>query len=265
MVDLHSHILPCIDDGARSEEETISMGRIAMEEGITHIMATPHYFGEGRDKEKAIILEKVELVNKLFQQEGINVEVLPGNEAYLSLELPDKLKNGDVLTLNNGPYILVEFPMNNTSLYIDEILYEIRLQGYYPIIAHPERYRQVVEDPNIVCKWIEQGNYIQVNAMSILGKHGEVVQDTAEILMTHNMVHFIGTDAHSPRSRAPRINRAFEMVNQWVGPELVAKLQANNLAVLKGHEVQLGEAIEYEEQISFLKSFSIKNLFKLGS
>jgi len=252
MVDLHSHILPQFDDGAKSEEETLKMGKIAMEEGISKIIATPHYIYGDFTPSKEELLEKVNWINNLFIKEEVDIEVLPGNEIYLTPEVPKLLQDGKVLSLNNGPYVLIEFPMADIPIYAEEILYEVRLLGYKPVIAHPERYGKIIENPNILKDLIEQGNYIQINSQSVTGRFGEKAQSAVEILLKHNMVHFIGTDAHSCGGRAPKIKKALEKIEKYIGTKAVEDIINNNLTLVKGEEIAITNPLEYRHNKRFL-------------
>jgi len=261
MVDLHSHILPQFDDGSKSEEETLNMGKISMEQGISKIIATPHYIHGDFAPSKVELLEKIEYVNHLFNKEEIDIEVLPGNEIYLTPELPKLLQDGKVLSLNNGPYVLVEFPMADIPIYAEEILYEVRLLGYKPVIAHPERYGRIIENPNILKNLIEQGNYVQINSQSVTGRLGERVQATVEILLKHNMVHFIGTDAHSCRGRSPKMKNELEQIREWIGNEAVDCIINNGIALINGEDIFIQQPLAYIANKNFL--YRVGKLFTL--
>ncbi|SMB88937.1 protein-tyrosine phosphatase [Desulfonispora thiosulfatigenes DSM 11270] len=263
MVDLHSHILPEIDDGSKSMEETLKMGRIAASQGFNKIIATPHYIEGEYTITKDKLLETIKRVNACFQKENIKLEVLPGAEVYLSPSLPAKLKAGEISTLNNSPYILIEFPMRDIPVYTEDILYEVRLLGYKPVIAHPERYSKVMEDPNYLKSLIEQGNYVQINSMSITGGLGERVKKTAQILLKHKMVHFIGTDAHSPRARSPKIQGAIEQMKKWTDENYLEKILKNGYNLISGEEIIVLEPLIYQNRNAFLAKFrSIFNIKK---
>lgn len=261
MVDLHSHILPNIDDGSKNMEETLKMGRIAEQEGFSKIIATPHYI-EGEfilDREQ--FLNIIKEVNEHFVKNAINIEVLPGLEIYISPDLPSKLKKEEIFTLNNTFYVLIEFPMGNIPIYTEDILYEVRLLGYKPVIAHPERYAKVIEDPNYLKGLIEQGNYVQVNSLSIIGILGKEAKRTAEILLKHRMVHFIGTDAHTSRIRSPRIKEALEQMRQWADNEYVEEILNNGRALIKGEKVDIPQPLTYKPDKGFLHN--MRRFFKL--
>jgi protein-tyrosine phosphatase len=259
MVDLHNHILPGIDDGAKDMEETLKMGKIAEAEGFSKIIATPHYIEGEFTLEKEQFLSIINTVNEHFAKNTVNIEVLPGLEVYLSPDLPSKLKKGEIHTLNNTPYVLVEFPMSSVPIYTEDILYEMRLLGYKPVIAHPERYIKIMKDPDYLRGLVEQGNYVQINSLSIIGVLGKKTKQTAEILLKHKMVHFIGTDAHTSRIRSPRIKEALEQMRKWVGDEYVEEIINNGRALIRGEEITIPQPLTYKPGRGFLRK--MKNLF----
>ena len=259
MVDLHNHILPGIDDGAKDMEETLKMGKIAEAEGFSKIVATPHYIEGEFTLEKEQFLGIINAVNEHFAEQSVHIEVLPGLEIYISPDLPSKLEKGEVFTLNNTPYVLVELPMGSVPIYTEDILYEMRLLGYKPVIAHPERYIKVTKDPDYLRGLIEQGNYVQINSLSIIGVLGKKTKQTAEILLKHKMVHFIGTDAHTSRIRSPRIKEALEQMRKWVGDEYVEEIINNGRALIRGEEITIPQPLTYKPGKGFLRK--MKNLF----
>ncbi|HZK01659.1 MAG TPA: CpsB/CapC family capsule biosynthesis tyrosine phosphatase [Anaerovoracaceae bacterium] len=252
MVDLHSHILPTIDDGSENMEETLEMGKIAEAEGFSKVIATPHYIEGESAPNREQYLNIIKEVNRHFVENAINIEILPGLEVYITPDIPSKLKKGEILTLNNTPYILIELPMFNIPIYTEDILYEIRLLGYKPVIAHPERYGKVMDDPNYLRGLIEQGNYVQINSLSVIGILGEGAKETVEILLKHRMVHFIGTDAHSSGVRSPRIKEALEQMRRWVGSEYVEEIINNGRALIRGEEIYISQPLTYEPKKGFL-------------
>ncbi len=259
MVDLHSHILPNIDDGSKNMKETLKMGKIAEAEGFSKIIATPHYIEGEFTLKREQFLSTIKKVNEYFMEKAVNIEILPGSEVYISPNLPSKLKKGEIFTLNNTSYVLIEFPMGSIPIYIEEVLYEVRLLGYKPVIAHPERYTKVMEDPDYLKGLIKQGNYVQINSLSVIGVLGKKTKQTAEILLKHRMVHFIGTDAHTSRTRSPRIKKALKQMRQWVSSEYVEEIVNNGRALIKGEEIDIPQPLTYKPNKGFLRS--IKRFF----
>ena len=260
MIDLHNHILPQIDDGSRSVEETIEMAKIAASEGISKIIITTHHRKPQYIIDKQDILDKVKFTNELFKKENIDIEIFPGMEIYIAKDIPLKLKNNELLSLNNSSYLLIEFPMREDVDYIDDTLHEIKVQGYKPIIAHPERYLKVIKDPNYVKDLIEEGCYIQINANSLTGFFGEDSKKTAEILVKHKMVHLISTDAHSSKSRTPRMRQAIEIMKEISDEDYVENIVNNAYKVFNDQEIKIETPIEYQAGKGFRNK--IKGLLK---
>lgn len=242
MIDIHHHLLPGVDDGAKDEVMTLEMLKIAVEEGITKICATPHYIlGYNQYEEYTGILEKVQRVNELAQQNNLPIEIYPGNEVFIDSDIENWVLNKKVVTMNHSKYLLVETSMSGIPDFIDHVLYQLQLKGIAMILAHPERYRNVQKDPNRLIPLIEKGMLVQVNVGSIMGFFGEESQRTAENLIKHNMVHFVATDAHSNQRRAPRYKEAYQQVAQWIGQD-----KANLLFIENPQKVISDQLIGYQ-------------------
>src|SRR5699024_3168197 len=138
----------------------------------------------------------LENLKRELNKRDLDLGVFLGNEVYISMDIMENIFKGTLSTLNNTRYLLLEFSMYDIPLYIESLLYEMQLQGIVPIIAHPERNAKIIGDPNILYNFIENGALAQLNIPSIEGKYGSRVKETAEILLTHGMVHFLGTDTH---------------------------------------------------------------------
>ncbi|SET23227.1 protein-tyrosine phosphatase [Anaerobranca gottschalkii DSM 13577] len=173
------------------------MCKIAASEGIKKIVSTSHYIKGELETEPSVIYSLVEEVNKLLQEQELDVEILPGHEVFVDPDIPKLLKDNLLCTINNSKYLLIELPMNGIPKYMEDLIYSIRLKGYIPIIAHPERNIEIIDNPNILYRFIELGALAQLTTWSIQGNYGRKVQETAELLLEHNMYSLIATDAHS--------------------------------------------------------------------
>lgn len=253
MLDIHSHILPGVDDGSNSMEESIEMAKIYLDNGINKLIATPHYIEGIENKckdENQVVLEQL---REELLKNGLDLDVYLGNEIYTTMDMISYLEEGKVSTLNDSKYILMEFPMFDIPLYVENLIYELLLKGYVPIIAHPERNKNIIDDPNILYGFIEKGALAQLNLPSIQGKYGRSIKDTGEILLKHNMIHFVGTDAHSKNKRSPNVKSSLEMLKTLVDSEDYEKLTyLNGLNVLNNRDVVIESPIRYEKS---------KNLF----
>lgn len=254
MIDIHCHILPNVDDGSESLEESIEMAKIAESEGITKIVNTSHCHFDFKYKKGNELKLELEKFNQALKEENINIEVLLGNELYYTSDLIERFDELDFFSMNNSKYILMEFSPINFPKNIEDVIYEIKIRGYIPIIAHAERYKQVQEDVNIVLDCIKEGALIQVNASSILGKNGEKVEDTSKKLLDNNMVHFVATDAHSSNRRRPLIKDSYNYILKNYGKEVSEKLFIENpTAVIENRDISILNPTKYEEKRSFLK------------
>ena len=254
MIDIHCHILPNVDDGSESLEESIAMAKIAESEGITRIVNTSHCHFDFKYKKGNELKLELEKFNQVLKEENINIEVLLGNELYYTSDLIERFNELDFFSMNNSKYILMEFSTLNFPKNIEDVIYEIKIRGYIPIIAHAERYKQVQEDVNIVLDCIKEGALIQVNASSILGKNGEKAEDTSKKLLDNNMVHFVATDAHSSNRRRPLIKDSYNYILKNYGKEVSEKLFIENpTAVIENRDISILNPTKYEEKRSFLK------------
>lgn len=254
MIDIHCHILPNVDDGSESLEESIEMAKIAESEGITRIVNTSHCHFDFKYKKGNELKLELEKFNQVLKEENINIEVLLGNELYYTSDLIERFNELDFFSMNNSKYILMEFSPINFPKNIEDVIYEIKIRGYIPIIAHAERYKQVQEDVNIVLDCIKEGALIQVNASSILGKNGEKAEDTSKKLLDNNMVHFVATDAHSSNRRRPLIKDSYNYILKNYGKEVSEKLFIENpTAVIENRDISILNPTKYEEKRSFLK------------
>lgn len=254
MIDIHCHILPNVDDGSESLEESIAMAKIAESEGITRIVNTSHCHFDFKYKKGNELKLELEKFNQALKEENINIEVLLGNELYYTSDLIERFDELDFFSMNNSKYILMEFSPINFPKNIEDVIYEIKIRGYIPIIAHAERYKQVQEDVNIVLDCIKEGALIQVNASSILGKNGEKAEDTSKKLLDNNMVHFVATDAHSSNRRRPLIKDSYNYILKNYGKEVSEKLFIENpTAVIENRDISILNPTKYEEKRSFLK------------
>lgn len=254
MIDIHCHILPNVDDGSESLEESIAMAKIAESEGITKIVNTSHCHFDFKYKKGNELKLELEKFNQALKEENINIEVLLGNELYYTSDLIERFDELDFFSMNNSKYILMEFSPINFPKNIEDVIYEIKIRGYIPIIAHAERYKQVQEDVNIVLDCIKEGALIQVNASSILGKNGEKAEDTSKKLLDNNMVHFVATDAHSSNRRRPLIKDSYNYILRNYGKEVSEKLFIENpTAVIENRDISILNPTKYEEKRSFLK------------
>ncbi len=206
MVDIHCHILPGIDDGARDLPESLAMARIAARCGITELAATPHFRGEPET------LESLQRIYRRFQQleeavkrEKLPLKLHPGAEILCLPETPQLARAGQLPTLGDTEYVLCEFYFDAPYDHMDALLEGIAAGGYRPVVAHPERYGAIQRNPRRVEHWFRQGYVVQMNKGSVLGSFGYRVQKTAQWMLNTGYVHILASDAHSAHHRTPEL------------------------------------------------------------
>ncbi len=232
MVDIHCHILPGMDDGAETMEQSVEMAEMAIEDGITHVVGTPHANAEYRF-DPALIRQRRD---ELQQRIGNRLTLATGCDFHLNFEnLQDLRTNPSKYTINQKNYLLVEFADFSIPPGTDETLHQLLLLGISPIITHPERNRLIRSKPEMLRQWLRQGCYVQITAQSLLGGFGESTQRQAEEWLEQDMVHFFASDAHNTTKRPLRLRKAFEATAEKRGEEVAQALFFDNpLAAFEG-------------------------------
>ena len=234
MIDIHSHLLPGVDDGCQSLEESLSLLKGAIQEGIEYVVITPHFMKNGAFKlSRDEIVKRFIEFKKIVKDKGLDIELLLGNELYIHSSLDKLLLDKQVCSLNNTRYVLVEFPFEKYLDEYDEALYNIACSGYKVIIAHPERYAYVKDDINFVNRWIKEGYLLQCNQNSLFNAN----QKTVFRLIEKNYVSFIASDAHN-EYRPCSLLKAYQKVKKQFGEITADKLfEDNALNMLQNREV----------------------------
>ena len=234
MIDLHSHILPELDDGAQSLWESLEMARMAVDSGITVMAATPHCAHDRAEE----VMDSWQLLKEALRESGIPLKVLPGMEIYGTGDTVRLLKEGKLLTLNGSRYPLVEFGFHSTGDEETLILRSLCKAGYRPVVAHPERYGYVQHNPGLIHQWFRMGCLIQVNRGSLLGRFGRQAQAMAVELVERGFATVVATDAHSARVRTPWMRDIREVLAKEVSPQCAkALLLENPKRILKNEEM----------------------------
>jgi protein-tyrosine phosphatase len=249
MIDIHSHILPSIDDGAQDLGQAIIMAEAAVAEGITHLYATPHHRNGRYENEKYAVMDHVDLLNRELVQRKIPLHILPGQEIRLYKELIDDLDRDVFIPLHHElKYLLIEFPSSNVPAYAAEILFELSLRNYKPIIVHPERNSEIIENPDILYDLIITGALTQITASSVVGNFGKKIMNFSHELLKANMAHFIASDAHNTTNRGFHLTRALEMIQKQFGVETRYYLQENAELVMKGESIYIDQPLHIRKK-----------------
>jgi protein-tyrosine phosphatase len=232
MVDIHCHILPDLDDGAKSLDESVAMAHMAIEDGIEYVVATPHANNEFRFDPAVVRERRDELQEKI----GKRLHLGTGCDFHLSYEnLMDIRTNPSKYSINQKNYLLVEFDEFAIPPQMDEALHHLRLLGLSPIITHPERNALIRSQPERLLQWLRQGCYIQVTAQSLLGRWGEGAKKQVEEYLNQDIVHFFASDAHNTVQRPLKLKEAYDVVAQgWGQPRAQALFCDNPLAAFEG-------------------------------
>lgn len=214
MVDIHSHILPGVDDGSVDMDTTISMLENAERCGTSAIVATPHYYRGYFATEYEEVVRLVDILREDIGSRGIKIDVYPGQEVFLDKHTVEMYKSGIIRGLNNSRYLLVEMPMKEYDKSFLDIVYELRLLGAVPVIAHPERYTYIMDNVNKINPFVEEGCLFQINTGSITGIFGKSVQRTARMLIENGLCNLVASDAHTNSKRCTGLRDAFDIVRK---------------------------------------------------
>lgn len=207
MIDIHCHILPQFDDGASSPEESMEMIRMALGSGVTGIVATPHFRGDQHSLEMLEPIDRrLRQLREAISQSGLPLELYPGAEILCLPQTVDMAQAGQLPTLGSTNYVLTEFFFNESFRYMDEILDGIAQAGYIPVVAHPERYEVIQQDPRQIIRWFRKGYIIQINKGSILGALGHRSEQAADWLLSSGLAHLIASDAHASAYRTTEMH-----------------------------------------------------------
>ncbi|WP_310829929.1 tyrosine-protein phosphatase [Paenibacillus pedocola] len=237
MIDIHSHILPYMDDGATDWEAALSMAQDAVQDGISTVVATPHHANGVYMNPAPTIGQAVQLLNERIQQAGLPLLVLPGQEIRLYGDLLNDLEQSQLLTLAGSKYILLEMPSSRVPRTMEETCHELVIQGFVPVIAHPERNAEVAASPAKLERLIELGAVGQVTAQSLAGTFGSKLQKLSLDLCRRNAVHIIASDAHDSSHRPFGLSEAFKVVEKELGTVVSDKFRQNSQKIIANEEL----------------------------
>jgi len=273
MIDLHTHILPGLDDGAKTLEESIKMCWMSFRDGVRTIVATPHTLNGLYLNDRDIILKKVDELNEALIHCGLRISdcgiknskseidfssinsefripnsefrILPGSDVRLCENTLSHLDQGKVMTISDSKkYLFLEFPFQGIPHQAEEIIFQVMQRGMIPIITHPERNIELGQRPRRYYEMIRKGCLGQVTAMSLTGELGPRIKQVAERLLTNRLIHFIASDAHSLDGRPPILSEAVRVAGKIVGKEEAQKMVTEYpQAILDGRRPDVPEPI----------------------
>jgi protein-tyrosine phosphatase len=243
-VDIHCHLLPGVDDGAKNWDESLEMAHIAVEDGIATVIVTPHQLGNYRGNQGEEIRRRTAELQARLHAEGVPLMVLPGADVRVDADIVERLACGEVLTLgDHRRHLLIELP-HEMYLPLESLLARLNRHGIAAILSHPERNEGILRRPAVLATLVEAGCLLQVTAGSICGTFGPQCQQLAEWLLIEGLVHFVASDAHGPRSRRPLMRRAFDRVIELTDERTAIELCSTNPGlVANGGEIRSGRQL----------------------
>ncbi|NTU43799.1 MAG: hypothetical protein HGA78_12280 [Nitrospirales bacterium] len=225
LIDIHCHILPGLDDGPEKTAEALEMLRIASDDGISHIFATPHIIdGEYENRPEGIN----RALSELKEQSSFPVELLAGADIRITPGIVKALTEGEVLPLGSTSYILLELPTYSLPPNLENIFFSLRLKGFWPVITHPERHLILMQDMKKLRALKDSGGLVQVTAMSITGEFGRGVQKASLVMLEQGLVDFVATDAHNTKRRPPILSKAYAHVRKKFGEKVAERIFREN-------------------------------------
>jgi len=237
MIDLHCHILPGLDDGSPDLDTSLAMARVALDDGIETIVATPHCFVDAGPT-PAQIRTATQQLQAALDDGDLPLTVLPGAEVRAQPQLAEMVSRGEVMTVaDGGDYLLIEPPFIGIPNYLEQLCFELQIAGITPILAHPERADLVRRQPELCERLVERGCLIQVNAPSLHGQYGRAIRRIAADLIRRELVHIVASDAHNATSRPPVLSKVRRAVVQAAGEDAFRQMtELGPGEIIGGHQ-----------------------------
>jgi protein-tyrosine phosphatase len=241
VIDLHTHILPGVDDGVRTEDDAVAFARVAVADGIRTLVATPHCKEGFFYIDRAAVLQATERLRERLAREGLEIDLQPGAEVHLTHDLVARVKDGRAPTLaDNGRTLLLELSTAQYPVDLENLVFQLKLAGIVTLFAHPERIRYFQDDVRRYEAVIRLGAYGQVTTGSVLGQFGEETEEFSEEIVRKGLVHVLASDAHNLRGRPPVLSKAVGRLVEWLGETRArAMVDAFPRALLEGKEPEV--------------------------
>jgi protein-tyrosine phosphatase len=244
VIDLHTHILPGVDDGVKTMSDALEFARVAASDGTRIIVATPHYRDGFYMNPRSEVLAAVRDLNTRLVEAAIPVEVLPGAEVHVCSDLVQRVKDGHAPTLaDNGRTVLFELSMSQYPVELEQLVFQMKLAGLQVLFAHPERIRYFQEDVRRYEAVVRLGAFGQITTGSVLGVFGEDIEEFSEELLRKRLVHVLASDAHNTRGRPPMLRQGVARIAKWVGDDFAERMTTEiPAAFIDGRDPKLPEA-----------------------
>lgn len=242
MIDIHTHILPGMDDGARDLEDALEMAALSVQSGVRTVVATSHANSGGFFKEYSVqeYMDRLEMFREALKNEKIELTVLSGMEIFTTDVVPELIEEGKLISLNESSYYLMEFPFHIEREEMNHLIDRVMDLDIVPVIAHPERYACVQESARDLFYWLEQGCLTQVNRGSVFGRFGERAKRCVDRLLDREMVTCIASDAHKPYERTTFMADIREYMEREYSLEYSRELLYENpRRILEGEKIEM--------------------------
>lgn len=247
IIDLHAHLLPDVDGGATTLEDSVKLAQMALDEGITYVVLTPEYVYGEYVNSASDVKQAVLTLREAYAKAGLAIRVYAGHQIAITKEFMEDFNEGELLPLDGrGKYYLVTFPDRKIPDYVYEVIDELLEKGITPIIANPERNTAFQKDINLLYDFVEAGCLAQMSASAYTGEYGPEVQDICYQMLENHLVHVLASDIHQP-SQSYNMRKAFKRIEEVYGKEVVRELKENARHIFNGEGIQRKEPIECEE------------------
>ena len=239
MIDLHSHILPGLDDGAADLAASLEMARLAVVDGTTVMACTPHFFPGVYDTQAGHVLSAIESLQLEIDRAGIGLRLVCGGDVHIAPDLVGKIRRREVLTLNGTRYILIEPPHHVLPPRIESIFFDLLSAGYQPILTHPERMQWVEQKYDLITQLWRSGVWMQLTAGAVTGAFGSRAKHFSQKILRDGMAHLVASDAHNVDARPPGLKAAHAALCDLVGAQEAGNLvEARPAAMLRDGQQQ---------------------------
>ena len=236
-VDIHTHILPGVDDGAQELETALEMVRLAYESGTRALFLTPHYRGKFKANTPEYLNDSFRAFGQAVHERFPEMRLVLGQEIHYQTDIPERLSAGRVLSIGESEYVLLEFRSNSLRTEIVRGVADVARSGYIPIVAHAERYEAFRRDFSLVHEVLSRGALIQLNADSVMGKHGFFVKRFCRKVLKRENAHFIASDAHDTTMRVPVLEKCFAYVKRKHGEDYALRLFGRNAQIVMENKI----------------------------
>lgn len=258
LIDLHCHILPGVDDGAKDRTMALQMAEAAVNQGISHILLTPHHMDSHYTNHKLDVIKHTGAFQQDLIDHEIPLKVFPGQEVHLTGDLLKAIFDDDILFMDSGNrYLLLEFPHNEVPEYAENMIFELTSRGITPVLAHPERNQGFQKDPDRLFSFVEMGCLTQLTSSSYLGVFGKNIQTLTEKIIKANLGFVFASDAHNFEGRRFMMREAFNRLSEQVDVKTAERFNQNAKNILNGDDVEIGDI----KRISDVKKKKFFGLF----